>query len=176
MSIRPRDPLLRAARILTNILLGLLAIITLAMPVGTAAVWLNAGRLAAELGPRAGDIGPVSWAITMLLTGFFLFALMGLQFLRQLRRIIGTVGEGEPFTEANADRLTQMGWIIAAVQLVALLLSGLADYVSAQFPEKDLVLDVNLSLEGVLMALVLFILARIFRLGTAMREDLEGTV
>ena len=46
----------------------------------------------------------------------------------------------------------------------------------AQFPHEELTADIEFSLTGVLLALVLFILARVFRHGAAMREDLEGTV
>jgi len=37
-------------------------------------------------------------------------------------------------------------------------------------------LDTHMSLTGLLVGLVLLILARVFRHGAAMREDLEGTV
>ena len=37
-------------------------------------------------------------------------------------------------------------------------------------------IEVGVSFSGILMALVLFILARVFREGARMREDLEGTV
>ena len=36
--------------------------------------------------------------------------------------------------------------------------------------------DADFSTNGLLLALVLFILARVFRTGAKMREDLEGTV
>jgi hypothetical protein len=41
---------------------------------------------------------------------------------------------------------------------------------------KDADFDFGVSLGGLLLALTLFILARVFRQGAAMREDLEGTV
>ena len=36
--------------------------------------------------------------------------------------------------------------------------------------------DVGVSLGGVLLALILFVLARVFSQGAAMRDELEGTV
>ena len=41
---------------------------------------------------------------------------------------------------------------------------------------KDVHFKAEMPLSGLFLALVLFILARVFREGTRMREDLEGTV
>jgi hypothetical protein len=47
----------------------------------------------------------------------------------------------------------------------------------AQFDKSGHVrIDAGISGNGLLLVLVLFILARVFRQGTAMREELEGTV
>jgi hypothetical protein len=48
----------------------------------------------------------------------------------------------------------------------------------APLPEVGLKvgIQVDLPLAGLFLALVLFILARVFREGTRMREDLEGTI
>ena len=40
----------------------------------------------------------------------------------------------------------------------------------------DITIDAGLDIEGILLALILFILARVFRHGARMRDDLEGTV
>ncbi len=97
-------------------------------------------------------------------------------FFQRLVEIGRTVGEGDPFARANADRLFQMGLIsLALFSMSVAAVIGAMIYAS-KFDEiaADLTLDV--SIESLMMAAILFILARVFRHGAAMREDLEGTV
>lgn len=89
---------------------------------------------------------------------------------RTLGQVVSTVATGDPFVTENANRLTALGWIALAVQALDIPLSIAADY-AVDGP-------VNYSLDPgpLLLAVVLFILARVFRLGAVMRADLEGTV
>ena len=93
-----------------------------------------------------------------------------------LRRIIDTVTHGDPFIAANADRLRNMGWLLIMVNLLLLPLPYLADAVSRLLNEPVTGGADGVSGNGILLALLLFILARVFRKGTEMRADLEGTV
>ena len=93
-----------------------------------------------------------------------------------LGRIIDTVEAGDPLTIENAERLNRMGWIALIFQAATLPISGLAAYLRDLLPTDELSVDFQFSLTGVLLALVLFILARVFKHGAQMREDLEGTV
>ena len=91
-------------------------------------------------------------------------------FLRILRQIVRTVAEGTPFVAVNASRLTGMGWLV-------LLLKGI--FIAEQWVLRQELLersDLTLPNGSVMMALTLFILARVFRQGAAMRADLEGTI
>ena len=106
-------------------------------------------------------------------------------FFGKLRRIIGTVGEGDPFQPENAQRLSLMAWLMLGTQL-ALIPAGaiaipLASYAAAV--KESGIEDVSFSFDSGgfdmtawLLVVILFILARVFRHGAAMREDLEGTV
>ena len=101
-------------------------------------------------------------------------------FFGKLRAIIATVGEGDPFAPANAQRLSRMAWLMLGVQVLtwpaALFAAELADWASQY---EDFTLDLSgdgFDLTGILLVIILFILARVFRHGAAMREDLEGTV
>ena len=103
---------------------------------------------------------------------------MGLCFLfmRELMRMIGSVEQGDPFQPFNADRLRRMGWLTVGSQvaLVALAAIGMAfDGIRPALMAED---ALNAAVGGLLLALVLFILARVFRIGAGMREELEGTV
>jgi hypothetical protein len=95
-------------------------------------------------------------------------AIYGL-FLRLLRRIVGSVAGGSPFDPVNADRLERMGWLAVLLKVVTM--------VEAAFATTDVVrFASHLSGPDLVMILVLFVLARVFREGAAMRDDLEGTV
>ena len=98
-------------------------------------------------------------------------------FLRHLRRMVTSVSEGRPFDSVNADRLRHMAWLALAIWLVAIPLTNLAVWFDAMPHKPNVHRDTDLpSLGALLLALVLFVLARVFRAGAEMREELKGTV
>ena len=102
--------------------------------------------------------------------------LAALYFLMQLLDIVGSVAAGDPFAPANADRLSRMGWTVLAVQVLAVPL-GLLEYRLQDLLGPDRSIHTfSFADNGLILALTLFILARVFRHGAAMRDDLEGTV
>ena len=94
--------------------------------------------------------------------------------LRRLLAIVETVRRGDPFVAANAGRLLAIAWVLLALQLLSLLIGGIAKAIST--PSHPLHLDAGFSASGWLAVLLTFVLARVFAEGTLMREDLEGTV
>ena len=90
--------------------------------------------------------------------------------------MIDTVGRGDPFTLENAARLRRMGWLAIIVQVVSLPLAMLATWLESNVEKGSFQLDSDISLTGIGLAIVLFILARVFTRGAEMREELEGTV
>jgi hypothetical protein len=94
--------------------------------------------------------------------------------LRRLLAIVETVRRGDPFVAANAVRLQAIAWALLALQLLSLVIGGIGKAIST--PAHPLHLDAGFSTSGWLAVLLAFILARVFAEGTAMREDLEGTV
>ena len=177
-----RDPLLLAAKTVLAFVMGVCAFATFFLLIGAAAVPFVHGNIVAEL--IADGKGPVPdgffWALSTLLLA--VAALLGLliYFLQLLWRIIGSVGEGDPFVPENADRLNRMGWVGVAGNVLALMTGGLVTWIAgiAQDLGEDVQFDGEVGFEGggLLLILVLFILARVFRKGTEMREELEGTV
>lgn len=107
-------------------------------------------------------------AISLFLSGPLL-ALYG-WFLRILWQMVDTVAGGSPFLAVNADRLTRMAWLALLLQVVSVIETLLvtSDAISPLVSQRGW--------GSLLLALTLFVLARVFRQGTAMREDLEGTV
>ncbi len=94
--------------------------------------------------------------------------------LKRLLAMVGSVRAGDPFVAANAQRLQAIAWALLALQLLSLVIGGIARAVST--PDRPLHLDAGFSATGWLAVLLTFVLARVFAEGTLMREDLEGTV
>jgi len=94
--------------------------------------------------------------------------------LRRLLTIVETVRSGDPFVAANALRLQAIAWVLLALQVLSLFIGGVAKAIS--MPGHPFHVDAGFSTSGWLAVLLTFILARVFAAGTAMRDDLEGTV
>ena len=94
--------------------------------------------------------------------------------LKRLLAIVGTVRAGDPFLAANAQRLQVIAWLLFAVQLLSIIIGGIARSVSTAARPIDV--DAGFSINGWLAVLLTFLLARVFAEGARMREDLEGTV
>jgi hypothetical protein len=97
-------------------------------------------------------------------------------FLRHLRRIVDSVSQGDPFVPVNADRLRYMAWLALVMQAVLIPFTGLFVWFDALPQKANVHYNDNNWFGGLLLALLLFVLARVFRVGTEMREELEGTV
>lgn len=169
----PRDPLLAIVRLILGIaMVGVIAsAVAFALAVPVVLVW-HERTIAWVVGQGAPP--ETIWALALIPALTAVIAVLGFYFLRHLYRIIGTVGEGDPFVPDNAVRLQLMGWISVAVHVVAIPTAALAKWTQAV--TRDMHFQVDLPLAGLFLALILFILARVFREGTRMREDLEGTV
>lgn len=94
--------------------------------------------------------------------------------LKRLLAMVETVRAGDPFVAPNALRLRAIGWALLALQVLSLVIGGIASAVST--PQTPLHLDAGFSVTGWLAVLLTFVLARVFAAGTAMRDDLEGTI
>ena len=179
MTSRPNDPLLLVGRIIVVVMQAILGFAAVALTVGLPLIFFLRDRITAEarieyanpdlVFPLGVVLGIMVFAIVFLVGAFW--------FLRLLRKIIDTVGDGDPFVPENAERLTLMGWLALAAQLLAIPAAGAALYVAKIFEDQEgVTVDAGLDLSGIVLVVVLFILARVFRHGAAMRADLEGTV
>ncbi|MBU6267829.1 MAG: DUF2975 domain-containing protein [Sphingomonadales bacterium] len=169
------DPLLGLARGVLVFIKGIIAIsaaaIAVALPV---CVFMRADIIAA----LARDHPPLAhlsviWALCGLLVA--VLALLGALwfFVQKLKQIVDTVATGDPFIPQNAERLKAMAWTAIAIQVISAPVTLFAAMIAH---ESGAHANVDVSLNGIGLALVLFILARVFRTGAAMREELEGTV
>jgi hypothetical protein len=175
MATLRQDPLLGIARALLTFLLGLSVFVGVVLLLAVPAVLLNQDKVVAEFGripeAAAGDIVGAILAVMMFVVAL---AALSFVFLRHLRRIVDTVRQGDPFTPENAMRLRAMAWLSIAVQLAALAAGALTMWLEEA--TKELQANFDVPIGGILLPLVLFILARVFRRGAEMRDELEGTV
>ena len=94
--------------------------------------------------------------------------------LKRLVAMVETVRDGDAFVRANAERLLAIGWILVALQILAIVIGVTAEFISTH--EHPVKIGAGFSVTGWLAVLLTFVLARVFAEGTIMREDLEGTV
>lgn len=172
----PKDWLLRAGLFGSLIVRAILwfGIVVLFIGLGWMAMVDPAdfAELDAQLA-RDGIVMSGKAAMLIIFAFVFVITILFERLIVQVMQIISSVGEGDPFVPANANRLERIGWLLLATQMLALIgmsigaVEALAD--EWNFGEQ-------FSFEGLLSVILIFILARVFRQGTAMREDLEGTV
>lgn len=185
MASKPSDPLLAAAKVVVVITQIIIVVATVGIGIGVG-VLLTIGRdKTFELIGRA---QAPEIAFVMLIFGFGLIMIMlqlGFRFFKQLRGIIDSVSDGEPFRSENAGRLSRMGWLAVASHGLGLVLTLLASWFlpyliklegAGSKAHHNYDFGFGIGLGGILLTLILFILARVFSEGARMREELEGTV
>ena len=94
--------------------------------------------------------------------------------LTRLIAMVDSVRRGDPFIRANAERLRWIAWSLLGLQIIGLVIAGIAGALSR--PGHPIDIDAGPSIAGWLAVLIAFILARVFAEGALMREDLEATV
>ena len=176
------DLLLLAGKIITVFMQIAMAFGAVVLIIATGALTFYSDTINAEFIAESGNpdaVFPIFALFGVMLIGLAIVAAL-FQFFRKLREIIKTVSSGDPFEPANSGRLDQMAWLMLAVQLLVLPAIPLALQLAKVGEEvgEDIGLNVDggLDLSGILLVIILFILARVFRHGTTMRADLEGTV
>ena len=176
MTSQTRDPLLMAARFMLIFMMGVMGLVAIACAIGAIATLAMHGMIVTEMAKEAIP-AEAAWAIAPLVALIGAAGVLGFLFFRHLYRLVGTVGEGDPFIPENAKRLSSMGWIVVAVHVLAIPLVGIVTWFAKLMKEEHTIhIDGGFDLGGILLALLLFILARVFREGTRRREELEGTV
>lgn len=178
-----RDPLLAIAKGILWFLMGVMLIAAAACLVAIPAMHIFQNEITIELAKEAAPFprGEFLWACSGILLLSAAVVLIVFRLFQLLKRIVDTVGLGDPFVPDNAGRLTQMAWLTLALQLVTVPIGALAVWVGTEMTKLGGHTDIDdlgfgISGNGLLLMLILFILARVFRQGAAMRAELEGTV
>ena len=168
--------ILRVTRLLVYLIMGLVAMagaVIAAVSVILPFFWTDA---VAELGKTNPGLDPAALLPNMLSVFALGILVLGLiwTIMRKLLAVIASVEDGNPFVRANALRLKTIGWLMVGLQIVGVPLAIAAGKAADMFGESDTGLDI--SLNGILAILLVFILAGIFERGAEMPEELEGTV
>ena len=170
-----RDRLTRGAQFVVRLAWIANRLFLLAVISGLAASWVFQAQLASLVGQWLPGTD-----IESAMTGMRLLMLLGIamavatdRLLATLADIIVTASAGDPFIAANADRLQKIGWCLLALQLCeipGILIGRYFPAMGSAAPDGDI------SIGGWISVLMVFVLARVFAAGSAMRDDLEGTV
>lgn len=172
MTTSNSGPLMSGTRLFLQLVLGsFYAVTAILMLAALAAPFLASST------PAAGELSKGDLAMIFALLAFMLGLTV---FFRQLLAIVKSVASGDPFQLVNAMRLRVMAWMALAVWVIdlALIAYTINDSPSASSADflGEHVSDLIAQAIDLSIPLTLFILARVFRHGAAMREDLEGTV
>lgn len=92
-----------------------------------------------------------------------------------LRQILTTLAEGDPFVPENATRLGRIAFVLAAMEIAAIVLIVFA---RAVFVPSELLSEVHIRFDLVMWAAVaaLLILSQVFREGTRLRDEEKMTI
>lgn len=162
------DGLLIAAKVLLYILLAGLIVALVSSIVALVSYGLarNSALLVSPLDPVWRPVSRMLIALVALDTAIGM--------VLRLMALIDSVEDGEAFAVANAERLEWIGG--AVIGLMALGFFAAMIGVTVRGDINGFPLSIDPAPGGVAIALLLFILARVFRKGAEMRTDLEGTV
>lgn len=160
------DWALQACRVLTFVLMGVFALAFAGLAVLFAMLMVQRPELATE----TAGMNIIAGAAIAL----------SFRFVQLLGQMIGSVRQGEPFAFRNVRRLHEMAILALGYQVLSGIsfMFGAGDFNFMKFgPFEGLFSTGNgLSLNGLVLALILFVLARVFRHGAEMNDDLAGTV
>lgn len=166
------SPLMSGTRLFLNALLFVLYAVTAIIAVAAATVL----TLLVAQGQSAG-FTPDD---TVMMLSLLAFLIAAITFFRLLRAVVDSVAKGDPFNRANPERLDRLGWLAMALWLIDLVYlfwqAGPVTGTAAEAEMGAIAADAINHVFGLIGPITLFILARVFRHGVRMREDLEGTV
>lgn len=176
MTMPRKDPLLAFTRFALLITLAIAVVSAIAIAVAIPGIWILDEYILAKAaagGVRLAGSQTLA-AFSAILAGFLVIVGLAIQFLRKLIAVIDSVGKGSPFIPENARRLRHMAWIVLTMQAMALLAVPGLVWLRHALPREHFVF--SFSFDGLITALLLFILARIFDHGIRLEQDVEGTV
>jgi len=95
------------------------------------------------------------------------------QIFTRLLAMVATVRTGDPFVASNSQRLTRIGWALLTIQVLDLVMGLIVVTLDRMGVDHA---TWTPAFTGWIAVIMVFALARVFRVGTAMRDDLALTV
>ena len=134
---------------------------------------LNGGEIDLPLVEARAE-GVPAGRLVAALVGLVVFA-PGIAYIcAQLRKILSTLADGDPFVPENAPRLTQIAvasGLIEAIRMCSVLIMAATVDLGEGY---DANININLAVWGAVI--VLLILAQVFKEGTRLREEQKMTI
>ncbi len=158
----------RAARITNGVFLA-------AVLLGLLLSWIVPVQFAALLiqQPAKVDVRSACAGLRWLLVLGAAMAIAAEVLLAALAEMVASAAAGDPFVAVNARNLQTIGWALLALQVLDIPGALIAKF----FPSLGSAApDVTFSPAGWIAVLMVFVLSRVFATGSAMKDDLEGTV
>jgi hypothetical protein len=172
--------LLQAATIFCIFISAVLALAFIAVVLALGALLLAPSLLAhfaIPLSVEGVPLDTILGAALFLVAGGLIGTVFVLLAIRATSGILETAIAGDPFVGDNADRLKRIGWLLLGVMMAQFLSTTMVAWIA---PDNNIAGHIDggsgPSLAGLLAVLLIFVLARIFRHGSEMRAELEGTV
>ena len=134
---------------------------------------LNGGEISVPGAQAVTDDVPMGRLVAAMV-GLIVFSTGIVYVCAQLRKILGTLADGDPFVPENAPRLTHIAIAIGLIEVIrngaVLLLSATMDLGEGYRGG----LGINLAAWGAVV--VLLILAQVFKEGSRLREEQKMTI
>ena len=166
---------LGAGIIVTMLLIGMFVLGVAATIYG-----LSASRLPLDMIARATGITMTADEIGRMALAAFAGAIAALALVqsifRALRRVVASASVGDPFIEANAVDLVRIAWLLLGVTVIDALIKPMVYLLAPAAMRANVHDPAHISITGLLAVLMIFVLAQIFRRGSAMRAELAGTI
>ena len=131
---------------------------------------LNGGELSLPGAQLMADDVPMGQLVGALIGALIFFT--GFAYvIAQLRRILQTLADGDPFVPENAPRLTRIAMAIGLVEIVRNLAALVT---SSMLSLGQVSLRIDIAVWGAVI--VLLVLAQVFKEGTRLREEQKMTI
>jgi len=152
------------------VIIGVLAAAMIGMGLAAA---LNGGEMAIPGGSvYAEDMAP--GRLVAALAGLVIMLPIVIYICLQLRRILETLAQGDPFVPENAPRLSRIAIAVAVMELARNLAGFLVGLLADMGPGDGFRLSLNLAAWAAVAVLV--VLSQVFREGTRLREEEKMTI
>ncbi|MEO0815771.1 MAG: DUF2975 domain-containing protein [Pseudomonadota bacterium] len=176
MTSSPRNSMAAALSVLMTVVIWLTAIVGslvfVLLLIGLFAS-LNSGALSLPGGDAVADISSLNFVFTLATIAVILPGIVYV--CVQLRRILTTLAEGDPFVPENAQRLTRIALALGVMEIASIVF---VLCMRGFIPAEDAISRPALGINFVVWAAVaaLFILSQVFREGTRLREEEKMTI